>query len=83
VEEQFNISADLLSQAIENADGVPYQLIFGTGIGDGIFLNMGFGVKTTFWYLDRRAHREAFFKQMIEEIIPGSEDIPADPVENA
>ena len=37
VEEQFNISADLLSQAIENADGVPYQLIFGTGIGDGYF----------------------------------------------
>ena len=38
MDEQINISGDLLSQAIENADGVPYQLTFGTGIGDGFFL---------------------------------------------
>jgi PAS domain S-box-containing protein len=80
VEEQFNISGDLLNQAIENADGVPYQLIFGTGIGDGHFLNVGFGVKSLFG-ISPGEFTEKLFQQMIEEIIPGSEDIPADPVE--
>jgi signal transduction histidine kinase len=78
VEEQFNISSDLLSQAIENADGVPYQLIFGTGIGDGYFLNMGFGAKRLFG-ISPGELTEKLFQQMIEEIIPISEDIPSDP----
>jgi PAS domain S-box-containing protein len=80
VEEQFNISGDLLSQAIENADGVTYQLIFGAGIGDGYFLNVGFGVKSLFG-ISPGEFTEKLFQQMIEEIIPVSEDIPADPVE--
>ena len=80
MDEQINISGDLLSQAIENADGVPYQLTFGTGIGDGFFLNVGFGVKRLFGILSEE-FTEMLFQQMIEEIIPGSEDIPADPVE--
>ena len=80
MDEQINISGDLLSQAIENADGVPYQLTFGTGIGDGFFLNVGFGVKRLFGILPEE-FTEMLFQQMIEEIIPGSEDIPADPVE--
>jgi hypothetical protein len=79
VEEQFNISGDLLSQAIENADGVPYQLTFGTGIGDGFFLNVGFGVKRLFG-ISPEEFTEMLFQQMIEEIIPGSEDIPVDPL---
>ena len=80
MDEQINISGDLLSQAIENADGVPYQLTFGTGIGDGFFLNVGFGVKRLFGILPEE-FTEMLFQQMIEEIIPGSEDIPVDPVE--
>ena len=45
VDEQFYISGDLFSQAIENADGIPYQLIFGQGLGEGYYLNVGYRVK--------------------------------------
>lgn len=81
VEEQFNISGDIFCQAIENADGVPYQLIFGTGIGEGYFLNVGYGIKQLFG-LTPGEFTEKLFQQMIEVIIPLNEDIPHDPVES-
>ena len=80
VEEQFNMSGDLLCKAIENADGVPYQLIFGPGIGEGYFLNPGYGIKQLFGVMPVE-FTEKLFQLMIEEINPLIEDIPADPVE--
>src|SRR5664280_849868 len=77
VEEQFNITAYILCRAVENADGVPYQLIFGADIGDGLFLNPGYGIKTLFDIIPDE-FTEKLFQQMIEEIIPAFEGIPID-----
>ncbi|MGC1391662.1 MAG: PAS domain-containing sensor histidine kinase [Bacteroidales bacterium] len=77
VEEQFNISADLFYQAIENADGVPYQLNFGTVLGDGYFLNAGYRIKELFGVMPGE-FTEKLFQTMIQEIIPLNEDIPHD-----
>jgi len=42
--EKSESTADFLYHAIENADGVPFQLIFGLHIGDGHYLNTGSGL---------------------------------------
>jgi signal transduction histidine kinase len=78
VEEQFNITADLYYRAVENADGVPYQLIFGDEIGNGFFLNPGYGIKQLF-DITSGEFNEKLFQQMIKEIIPDIGDIPGDP----
>lgn len=75
VEEQFNISGDLFLQAIENADGVPYQLNFGIGLGEGNFLNVGYGIKELFGVMPGE-FTEKLFQKMIQEIIPLKDDIP-------
>ena len=77
VEEQFNFTADILYRAVENADGVPYQLIFGADMGDGLFLNPGYGIKQLFDIIPCE-FTEKLFQQMIEEIIPAFEGIPVD-----
>jgi signal transduction histidine kinase len=77
VEEQFNFTADILYRAVENADGVPYQLIFGADIGDGLFLNPGYGIKQLFDIIPGE-FTEKLFQQMIEEIIPDFKGIPVD-----
>lgn len=79
VEEQFNISGDLFFQAIENADGIPYQLIFGQDIGEGYYLNVGYGVEQLFG-ITPGEFTENLFKSMIEEVFPLYENIPSDPV---
>ena len=78
VEEQFNNSGDFFYQAIENADGVPYQLVFGPGVGKGYYLNVGFGIKQLLG-ISHSEFTEEFFLQMIEEIIPLDTDLPSDP----
>ncbi len=64
-------------QAIENTGGVPYQLIFGPQIGEGIYLNTGAGV-TQLLGIAPGDLTETLYQEMIEEIIPLSDDIPAD-----
>jgi|GEM_PF-738910 Signal transduction histidine kinase len=81
VEEQFNNSGDFFYQAIENADGVPYQLVFGPGIGEGYYLNVGYGIKQLFGVAPVE-FTEDLFQRMIEEVIPLTEDISRDPVES-
>lgn len=44
-EEKSSGTTDFFFQAIENADGVPFQLIFGSRIGEGYYLNIGYGIK--------------------------------------
>ena len=67
------------SQAGENADGVHFQLIFGSQIGEGLYLNTGAGV-TQLLGISPEDLTEKLFFEMIEEIIPLSDDIPTDPV---
>jgi len=62
----------------ENADGVPFQLIFGQQIGEGIYLNTGAGVRQLLG-ISPEDFTEKTFHDMIEEIVPLSDDIPADP----
>jgi signal transduction histidine kinase len=78
VEEQFNNSGDFFYQAIENADGVPYQLVFGPGVGKGYYLNVGYGIKELLG-ISHAEFTEDFFLQMIEEIVPLGSEIPRDP----
>ena len=80
VEKQFNNSGDFLCRVIENADGVPYQLVFGPAIGEGYYLNVGFGIKQLFG-ITPVEFTEELYHRMIEEIIPSNEDIPRNPVE--
>jgi len=61
----------------ENADGVPFQLIFGQQIGEGIYLNTGAGVRQLLG-ISPEDFTEKTFHDMIEEIVPLSDDIPAD-----
>lgn len=67
-------------QAIENADGVPFQLIFGPVIGEGFYLNMGSGINQLIG-IKPEDFSEKVFTSMIEEIIPLNEDIPSDIIE--
>jgi len=61
----------------ENADGVPFQLIFGQQIGEGIYLNKGAGVRQLLG-ISPEDFTEKTFHDMIEEVVPLSDDIPAD-----
>ena len=79
-EEQFNNSGDLFLQAIENADGVPYQLVFGPSVGQGYYLNIGYGIKELLG-LKSEEFTEELFLLMTEEIIPLSENTPNNPIE--
>jgi signal transduction histidine kinase len=78
--EKSDSTADFLYHAIENADGVPFQLIFGLHIGDGHYLNVGSGLQDL---LDIAPgdFTERMFNEMIEEVVPLSDDIPRDPAE--
>jgi len=75
VEQQFANSGDLFRQSIENADGVPYQLIFGKEIGEGHFMNPGYGIRHLFGVAPSE-FTEKLFMGMIEKIIPVFEGIP-------
>ena len=75
VEEQLNSSGDLFCQAIENSDGVPYQLIFGSRVEESYYLSVGYGIKQLLGIIPDE-FTEELFQKMIEVIIPLSDDIP-------
>lgn len=77
---QFNNSGDLYLKAIENAGGVPYQLVFGPRLGEGYFLNTGYGIKQLFG-IGPGEFTEALFQRMIDEIITVNDDTPFEHVE--
>jgi signal transduction histidine kinase len=81
VDDQLLNSGEFLYQVIENADCVPYQLIFGKRVGEGYFLNVGDGLKQLLG-LTSGEFTEQLFQEMIEEIIPLCEDIPKDRAES-
>jgi signal transduction histidine kinase len=76
-EEQFINSGMLYSQAIENANGVPFQLIFGPLPGEGYFLNVGLGIRQLLG-ISSGEFTEKMFTGMIDEIVPLTGDIPSD-----
>jgi PAS domain S-box-containing protein len=72
--------SSILFHAIENADGVPFQLIFGQHIGEGYYLRVGDGIEKLLGiapgdFTEKRYH------DMIEEVVPLSGNIPSDPAE--
>lgn len=69
-------ASDNLFEIIENADGVPYQLVFGSSPGDGHYIHIGEGVRTLFG-IDPHSFTEAAFQNMIEEVNPILDNIPA------
>jgi signal transduction histidine kinase len=77
VEDHLFNSGDFFNQVIENADGVPYQLIFGNGAGEGYSMTVGVGIKQLLG-ITTGEFSEELFQGMIEEIIPLGKDIPAD-----
>jgi signal transduction histidine kinase len=64
-------------QAIENANGVPFQIIFGPRIGEGFYLSMGSGINHLLGVKPEDFSEEMFYN-MIEEVKPLTEGIPAD-----
>lgn len=80
VEVQISNSSGSLFQTIENADGVPYQLIFGKEAGDGYFQNVGRDINQLFG-IHPREFTEQLFQQMIKEIIPLADGISSDRTE--
>jgi len=59
-------------QAIENANGVPFQLIFGPRIGEGFYLSMGPGINQLLGVKPEDFSEELFYN-MIEEVKPLNE----------
>jgi signal transduction histidine kinase len=79
-EERSADTTDFFFRAIENADGVPFQLIFGPRIGEGYYLNMGAGIKGLLG-IPPEDLTEKKFREMIEKVVPLSDDISQDPEE--
>ncbi|MBK7132422.1 MAG: hypothetical protein IPH69_06230 [Bacteroidales bacterium] len=67
-------SGDKLSEAIENADGVPFQLIFGQEPGEGYYVNVGGGFRQLLG-IESGDLTEELFIGMIEEVVPLNENI--------
>lgn len=61
-------------QAVENANGVPFQLIFGPRIGEGFYLSMGSGINQLLGVKPEDFSEEMFYN-MIEEVRPLQEGI--------
>jgi signal transduction histidine kinase len=76
-DEQYINSGDLYCNAIENADGVPFQLIFGQRPGDGYYVNVGRGIQKLLG-VSSEEFTEKMFNGMIEKIIPLDNNIPRD-----
>ena len=76
-EKQFINSGGFYCQAIENADGVPFQLIFGPRTGEGYYLNVGRGIRQLLG-ISPEEFTEKVFHEMIDEIVPLSDDISSE-----
>lgn len=76
-DEQSANSGTFYCQAIENADGVPFQLIFGPRIGEGYYLNVGTGIRQLLG-ISPAEFTEKCFHEMIDKIIPLSDDSPSE-----
>ncbi len=76
-EEQNFFSEDICWKAIENADGVPYILIFGSRPGEGYYPRIGEGIGQLLGVASKKI-TERVFLDMVETVLPMSADIPMD-----
>ena len=67
----------LYFKVIENAGGVPFQLLFGQKIGEGQYLKIGEGIHDLLG-IQPEDFTEKLFHEMILEVHPVSPGIPAD-----
>jgi signal transduction histidine kinase len=67
----------LYCEAIENADGVPFQLVFGPRPGEGYYLAIGKGI-ALLTGIPAEEFTEKVFLGMIENVIPLTPGISAD-----
>ncbi|MDI6765452.1 MAG: PAS domain S-box protein [Bacteroidota bacterium] len=67
-------------QVIENAGGVPFQLIFGPKFGTGYYKYVGIGIKDLLG-IPPSELTEKLFNSLVEEVNPLLTEIPIDPEE--
>jgi signal transduction histidine kinase len=67
----------LFFKVIENAGGVPFQLLFGQNIGDGQYLKIGEGIHDLLG-IQPEDFTEKLFNEMILEVHPLTPDLPTD-----
>jgi signal transduction histidine kinase len=80
-EEKFPDADSYYYQAIENADGVPYHLIFLSQTSEEYYLKAGAGIEELLG-IPPEDFTEKLFRSMIEEVVPLSKDAPADLAES-
>lgn len=80
VEQQCVTPEQIYCKTIENAGGVPYQLLFGPEVGTGWYRKIGYGIKSMF-DVPPFEFTESLYLRMIEKIIPLTADIHPDPKE--
>ena len=80
ISDQLASNGDFFKLAVENADGIPYQLVFGTNVGEGYYINVGNGIKQLIG-INQGEFPERLFQQMVEEIVPLLDGIPRNPYE--
>lgn len=73
-------SGALYCDAIENADGVPFQLIFGEKPGEGYYLTIGRGI-ARLTGVPAEEFTEKVFIDMIEQVVPLKPGISSDSAE--
>jgi len=74
---QLNNTEAFYCQAIENADGVPFQLIFGPRTGEGYYLNVGKGIRQLLG-MPPEEFTEKRFNEMIDTIVPLADNFPSE-----
>jgi two-component system, cell cycle sensor histidine kinase and response regulator CckA len=67
-------------QVIENAAGVPFQLMFGPAIGMGYYKYVGEGIEELLG-IPPAEFTESKFGSLVQDVIPLNSEIPTDPVE--
>jgi two-component system, cell cycle sensor histidine kinase and response regulator CckA len=77
VRESLSISESFYRRVIENAGGVPFQLIFGPTLGTGYYRHIGDGIKDLLGIASDK-FTEKLFNSLVEEVIPLLPDIPMD-----
>jgi signal transduction histidine kinase len=76
-EDKIINSGGLFCKAIENANGVPFQLIFGPQPGEGYYLNVGTGIQQLLG-ISPEEFTEKGFHEMIDKIVPLADNIPSE-----
>ena len=75
------IDRSFYRHVIEISGGVPFQLNFGSKMGEGIYLNPAEGIRQLFG-IEPKEFTEQYFQGIIEKVVPLNGDITTDQVLN-